>query len=120
VAIDLASRRPIAVLFTLSTFTRLADLARLHYPFLPAEWLLRHRFDSLAKIGRVGCPVLLIHGRRDQIAPYAMMDRLAAAARSPVTRLAIDGAGHNDLFAFGENRILETIRRFLEPLAPGD
>ena len=84
VAIDLALRRPVATLFTLSTFTRLADLARHHYPFLPAaEWLLQDWFDSLAKIGRVDCPVLFVHGRRDEIVPFAMMDRLAAAARRP-------------------------------------
>jgi uncharacterized protein len=120
VAIDLALRRPVATLFTLSTFTRLADLARHHYPFLPAaEWLLQDWFDSLAKIGRVDCPVLFVHGRRDEIVPFAMMDRLAAAARAPVTRLAVEGAGHLDLFAF-EDQILESIGRLLEPLTPGD
>jgi fermentation-respiration switch protein FrsA (DUF1100 family) len=118
VAIDLASSRPVAGLIAMSTFTSLLDMARLHYPFLPVRLLLRHRFESLAKIGRIGSPILLIHGNRDDLVPDAMMDTLAAAARTPVTRLAVEGAGHNDLFAHGEDQILEAIHRFLEPFAP--
>jgi fermentation-respiration switch protein FrsA (DUF1100 family) len=118
VAIDLASRRPVAGLIAMSTFTSLLDMARLHYPFLPARLLLRHRFESLAKIGRIGGPILLIHGRRDDLVPEAMMDKLASAAARPVTRLTIERAGHNDLFAHGEDQILGAIRRFLEPFAP--
>jgi hypothetical protein len=120
VAIDLAARRPVAGLIAMSTFTSMLEMSRLRFPFLPARFLLRHRFDSLSKIGRVGGPILLFHGRRDDLVPEAMMDKLAAAARTPVTRLTVDGAGHNDLFAFGEENILDTIRRFLVPLAPGD
>jgi fermentation-respiration switch protein FrsA (DUF1100 family) len=120
VAIDLAARRPVAGLITMSTFTSMLDMARRNFPFLPARLLLRHRFESLAKIGRVGCPILLIHGRRDDLVPIAMMDRLAGAARTPVTRLTVEGAGHNDLFAFGETDILDAIQRFLKPLDPRD
>jgi fermentation-respiration switch protein FrsA (DUF1100 family) len=118
VAIDLASRRPIAALFAMNTFTSMLDMAQLSFPFLPSRWLLRHRFDSLARIGRVRGRILLIHGTQDQLVPYAMTDRLAAAARSPVTRLEVEGAGHNDLFVHGEDTILSAIGRLLEPLAP--
>ena len=61
----------------------MADMSRRSFPFLPPSLLLRHRFDSLAKIGHVTCPILIGHGRRDDDRPLAMSDRLAAAADAP-------------------------------------
>ena len=83
VAIDLASRKPVAGLIAFCTFTSMAEMARRTSPLLPTSLLLRHRFDSLSKIGHVTCPILLGHGRRDQLVPSAMSERLAAAATGP-------------------------------------
>ncbi|MDR3632820.1 MAG: alpha/beta hydrolase [Isosphaeraceae bacterium] len=116
VAIDLAARRPVAGLVSFCTFTSLPDMARRDFPFLPARLLLRHRFDNASKIARVTCPILLGHGRRDELIPFAMSDRLAALARSPVTRLTIDDAGHNDFYDAGGQRVFEAVRRFVEGL----
>ena len=118
VAIDLASRRPVAGLAAFSTFTSMVEMARRNFPFLPNSLLLRHRFDSLAKIGRVSCPILLMHGRSDRLIPSAMSDRLAAAARTPVTKLTVEGADHNDFFLVGGAQVDEALVRFLESLPP--
>ena len=68
----------------------------------PVGWyVMRHvqrvigaRFDDIAPaatIARVGCPVLLVHGRADTTAPFDDALRLQAAA-APGTRLvAVDG-----------------------------
>src|SRR5262249_37238925 len=53
VATDLASRRPHRALVLVRAFTSAPDMAQHLYPFLPARWLTRSRFDSLARIG--GC-----------------------------------------------------------------
>ncbi|WP_435018105.1 alpha/beta hydrolase [Tundrisphaera sp. TA3] len=114
VALDLAARHRVAGVATFSAFTRMADMARRMFPILPASLLLRHRFDNLARIAEVGCPVLIGHGRRDQIIPYEMSDRLAAAARTPVARIAVDAADHNDFFWVGGDAVLDALRRFAE------
>ncbi len=81
VAIDLATRRPVAGLAVFSTFTSIRDAARAHVPFVvPVGLLVRNAFDSAGKIGRVTCPILIGHGKRDSIIPFSMMDRLIAAA----------------------------------------
>ena len=118
VAIDLASRRPVAGLAAFSTFTSMVAMARRNFPFLPSSLLLRHRFDNLAKIGRVSCPILLMHGGADRLIPSAMMDRLAASARTPVTKLTVKGADHNDFFLIGAAQVAESLDRFLESLPP--
>jgi uncharacterized protein len=116
VALDLASRHRVAGVATFCTFTRMADMARMVVPFLPSSLLLRHRFDNLSKIAQIDCPVLIGHGRRDSIIPFAMADRLAKAAKGPVTRVTIDEAGHNDFFQSGGERIRTALRRFIDEL----
>lgn len=94
VAIQLATERPVAALVAASTFTSLADMARLHYGFLAP--LARSRYASLEKIGRIAAPKLFIHGTRDEIVPFEMGRRLYDAASDPKQILAVE-RGHNDL-----------------------
>lgn len=112
VAVDLASRRPVAGLAAFSAFTSVADMARAFYPFLPVGWILQHRFENEAKIARVSCPVLIGHGRLDRVIPFAMSERLAAAAAGPVTRFEVE-TDHNDFFAAGSETVLGALGRFV-------
>jgi fermentation-respiration switch protein FrsA (DUF1100 family) len=115
VAVDLASRRPVAGLAMFSAFTSMADMAREVYPFIPgASLILRHRFESLSKIARVTCPVIVGHGTSDQMIPFSMGEQLAAAAKAPVTFLAVEGAEHADIFSVGETQIFPAVRRLVD------
>lgn len=114
VAIDLASRREVAGLIVFSAFTSGVDMARRIAPFLPASLLLRHRFDSIRKIPTIACPILIGHGRRDGIVPFDMGERLARAARAPVTTLWVDDADHNDFFAVAGRRVDRAMIRFID------
>jgi fermentation-respiration switch protein FrsA (DUF1100 family) len=118
VAVDLAARKPAAGLALFSPFTSMTDMAERSFPFLPVALLLRYRFPSAAKIGRVRCPVLIAHGTDDQLVPPEMADRLAAAAGGRVTSVRVQGAGHNDLFAAGGDRVLPALQSFLARVAP--
>jgi hypothetical protein len=120
VAVDLASRKLVAGLIMFCTFTSGVDMAHRIVPVLPASLLLRHRFDSLRKIPRVTCPILMGHGRDDRIVPFEMGQRLAAAAEAPVTTLWIDGADHNDFFDVVGRRVDEAIAHFIGSLRTGD
>lgn len=113
VAVELATRHRPQALVLESAFTSIADMAKLHYPFLPVGPLLRTRYDSLAKIGRVDAPVLMIHGDRDDIAPLEMGRRLFEAAGRPKAFREIEGAGHNDVHLVGGERYFAALREFL-------
>ncbi|MES1166402.1 MAG: hypothetical protein ABUL68_00225, partial [Pseudomonadota bacterium] len=100
-AIDLASRRKLAGVITVGGFTRLADAATSGLGWMPA-WLADSltadcRFDNLAKIKSVSCPILLVYGTGDTLVPPWMADRLAGAATAPVTKLAVPSS-HNSLW----------------------
>lgn len=113
VAIDLAARHAVAGLVAFSTFTRMSEMASRRYPFVPASLLLRHRFDSIDKIARVTCPILLGHGDSDGFVPADMCMTLAAAATAPVTAFMVAGAGHNDFYDVGSRQVLDELRTFL-------
>lgn len=116
VAIDLASERPVAGLATFCAFTSMEDMARRLYPAVPAGLLLRHRFASERKIARVTCPILIGHGTEDSAIPFDMAGRLERAAGGPVTRLNVEGAGHNDFFDSGGDQVGRALTRFLNGL----
>jgi fermentation-respiration switch protein FrsA (DUF1100 family) len=81
-----ASTREVGGLILLTAFTNISDMAALSFPWLPVRLMLRTRFDNLAKLSRVRAPVLVIHGRHDEIVPFAMGERL------------FESTGHNDVF----------------------
>ncbi len=57
------------------------------------------QFDNEAKIADVKCPVLVMHGERDEVIPFRHGQALFAAAKEPKRALWIPGAHHNDLGA---------------------
>ena len=64
-------------------------MARLHYPFVPAA-LVPDAYPTLERIARVRCPVLILHGDRDDIVPVGHGQALFAAA--PAAQAARDRA----------------------------
>ena len=57
---------------------------------------MRTRLDSAAKIGRFQGPLLQCHGDADTIVPFALGERLHAAAGEPKQLVVIRGGDHND------------------------
>jgi hypothetical protein len=128
VAVYLAARRRVAALVLEAPFTSVAAAARHHYRFVPAAALLvRDRFDSLSRIGRVTAPLLVLHGERDRIVPASHGRALLAAATAPKEGWFCPAGGHKDLIQFGAlDTALDFIERRVhsaarEPVAaPGD
>jgi len=108
VSIEVATRRRCGAVIAVSTFTRLADVARRHYGPLGA--LAGDRFDSLARLPRVPAPILVAHGDQDEIVPFELGERLFAAAAEPKRFFRIAGADHNE--ALGRPALLDAVARF--------
>jgi pimeloyl-ACP methyl ester carboxylesterase len=118
VAIDLASRHSMSGLVTFSAYTSKLDLARRQFPDMRPE-TLEHRFMSIEKIGGIHSPILLVHGRRDTLVPFAMSEELRQAARGkPLVYVPIDYAAHNDLFDIGAATIERQLQQFLVEAKP--
>lgn len=116
VAVEMATRhRPYALVLE-SSFTSVPEMARLTYPFLPVWPFLRTKYDSLAKMGKVEAPVLMLHGDRDDIVPLEIGRKLFLAAHEPREFFVIQGAGHNDTYLVGGGDYFRVLRRFVEDL----
>lgn len=114
VAIDLAARKRVGGLFAFSTFTSIQSMARGVMPLPLPGFLFAHKFDSLEKISRVTCPILLGHGRRDTLVPFRMCGQLARAVQAPLSLVVIDAAEHNDFFDVGGDQIDDAVRNLIE------
>jgi fermentation-respiration switch protein FrsA (DUF1100 family) len=115
-ACELASTREVGGMILLSTFTNIADMAAISFPWLPVRWLVRTRFDNLAKISRIRAPKLIIHSHADEIVPFSMATRLFSAAAEPKQSLWLEQAGHNDTFYMQGPRVTQAVRDFLSAL----
>jgi len=110
VAIDLAARRKVAALETISAFTSVPAVAHAAAPWLPVRLIVRSRFDNLAKIPAVTCPIFIAHGTKDNIVPPEMAGQLAAATKAKGSPYMVQGAGHNDVFDTGGDALWEAMR----------
>lgn len=111
-ALYLATERPVRAVVLESPFSSGRDMAREHYPLIPAA-LLRLRLDNLARAARLSAPLLVLHGTEDDIAPLWMGEAVARAGRAEAF-VPINGAGHNDTYDVGGARYRDTLHAFLQ------
>ncbi len=71
------------------------------------------KFDNIAKITRVHCPVLIIGGQADKIVGIRHGKALYEKANEPKQHLWIPGAGHNDLLWVAGDRYREALDEFV-------
>jgi fermentation-respiration switch protein FrsA (DUF1100 family) len=95
VALDLASRRPHRAVVLVSTFTSIPEMAQTLYPWLPARWLVRNRFDNLDKVAKCTRPIFIAHGTADRTVPFSQGERLYAATPEPKQFYVLEGYDHN-------------------------
>ena len=113
VALGLAQERPPAALVLRSPFTSLADVARVHYPWLPVRLLLAERYPSLDRVRDLAVPLLVAAGERDGIVPASHSRRLFEAAREPKRFALVPGADHNDHALLAGDHLLGEVLAFL-------
>ncbi|MDB5705737.1 MAG: hypothetical protein JWN66_2853 [Sphingomonas bacterium] len=97
VATEMASRHHLAGLVLISGFASLPRVAREHYPFVPAGLLVLDRYDNVAKLPSISCPILLLHGTSDTVAS-ADNSRALAKAQPGAQLYLVPGVGHELAF----------------------
>lgn len=98
VAVQLATEIRATYLILEAPFTSAAEIAKLSYPFLPVDYMMHDRYDSIAKIGQVKSSLLIVHGDEDPTIPIDSGKKLFDAANHPKEFCSIAGGGHSDLY----------------------
>ena len=116
VALALAADNGASALVLESAFTRMPDVAARHYPWLPVRWIMKNRYDNLARIQKYRGPLLQTHGTADSLIPIQMAKTLFESSPSPNKRwLDFNGLGHNDP---EPAKFYAQLTEFLEVAAP--
>ena len=110
-SVHLAAVRPVGGVILQSTFTS-AFVVVTKVPILPFD-----RFRNLARIDRIGCPLLVMHGRRDGVVPFSHGLKLYARAAEPKRALWLDGVGHNSFPGEHEPQYWAALAEFRDLLA---
>lgn len=118
VATELAHTHPASGLILISPLTSLDDRAAELLPLFPTRLILRHHFDNRKKIANLKIPILMFHGKNDQIVPAQMSEELrrAAVASPKVQRIVFD-TDHNDIFELSQDQIDAEMARFIDQIA---
>ena len=82
-AIELGTSNAFGGIILESPFTSIANAAKIYYPYLPVNILLKDRYDSIGKIKHITIPILIMHGKKDNIVPQKMGLELYEKANQP-------------------------------------
>lgn len=119
VAIDLAAQKKMAALIVENTFTSAYEMARHLYPYLPHQWMLTAKFDSLSKMKHIHVPKLFIHATQDPTVPYLLGQKLFEAAPQPKVFYAVPSANHGASYLDGKesyfSHLNDFLLKFIEP-----
>jgi fermentation-respiration switch protein FrsA (DUF1100 family) len=110
VATEIGMEIPVCAMVLQSPYTSMADLASYHYPWIMVKpW---DKYDSLQKIERINAPLLILHGKLDQVVPYSQGLRLFHQAKAPKEIVSFDHTDHHNLWS--QENYSEVIVRFID------
>ena len=100
VAVQLAGARGVDRLALVTPFDSIAAVAAGAMPLFPVKWMLRDRFDSIGRAGRLDMPTLVLMAENDRVIPPQHSRRLVEALREDrVFTAVIPGVDHNSIGA---------------------
>ena len=113
---ELAVFEPPLGLIVVSPFASVSDMSRLVFSYLPVGWLLRNKYNSLARIAKINRPLLILHGEQDETVPVSQANKLLNAANLPKHLQVMPGAKHNDIFEAGGQAYWGALEQFVSEL----
>lgn len=90
-------------------YTSVANRSQELYPFVPAFYLVRDRYESIKKIRGIRCPLLVVHGEADAVIPVHHGRTLLDTAEEPKRGVFYPDIGHTD---FDAKSLADELERF--------
>lgn len=94
VAVQLAAREKVGAVALEAPYASVAEVAAQRYWWVPVNYLIKDRYDSLARIAEIGVPLLIHHGDVDRAVPIASGRKLYDRAKAPKQFVELKGQGH--------------------------
>jgi len=111
VAVEVGKENNFNSIILESPFTSIENSAKIYYPYLPVKLLLKDRYDSINKIKMINTPILIMHGKKDDVIPFSMGKELFEKANSPKHSYFTTDDDHMMEF---NSSLLQKIKNFIE------
>lgn len=92
-----ASKEPCRDLVLECPFYDYTRLVRHYVPIYPVSWLLRYQFPVYDYVRHTTAPVLIFHGKKDEVIPYRNAVRLKSVLKTGDRFIPFLSGHHNDL-----------------------
>ena len=83
VATEIAQNKNFSGIILESPFTSMIDAGKDKYPYLPVKLLLKDKYESNKKLKNINSPILIMHGKVDNIVPFHMGKKMYDLANEP-------------------------------------
>ena len=111
VATYVASQRGVNKLILVSPYDSITNIAKIHFPYLPVNMILKHPFNSMEYAQNINMPVLILSAENDNIIPFENTKKLNENFTGNVTSVIIENTDHNTIQI--SNRYWSAIKSFL-------
>ena len=113
VATEIAQNKKFAGIILESPFTSMIDAGKDKYPYLPVKLLLKDKYESDKKIKNINSPILIMHGKVDNIVPFHMGKKMYELANEP--KYSYFSKYDDHMLEYNE-KLLKTLRNFISSL----
>ncbi len=111
VAVEIGKKNNFNSIILESPFTSMENAAKIYYSYLPVKLLLKDKYDSIKKIETIKIPILIMHGKKDDIVPFSMGKALFEKANNPKHSYFTSDDDHMMEF---NDQMLKNIKNFIE------
>ncbi len=102
VAVEMTLRHKVCGLILEAPYSSVKDVAQQQHPYLLPKLLLKYDFNNLKKASAIQSPLLIIHGRLDELIPVKQAEQVFASAKCQKQICMVPDGSHNNLSAFDE------------------
>jgi fermentation-respiration switch protein FrsA (DUF1100 family) len=108
-----ASRRNASAVVIENSFPSLKDLGNAMY--FPLGWFAGRAMNTVGWLNKANVRVLVLHGKHDQVIPFALGQRLFDELRTPKAMFVSEDAGHCEIPSRDAARYYDAVTSFIAP-----
>jgi alpha-beta hydrolase superfamily lysophospholipase len=97
------------------TFTSIADVvSSSQWGWMPVSLLITQRFEAVNKVGKIGSPLLVVHGGEDRLILPDLGRKLYEAAAEPKLFMLVEGGSHHDTNMVGQPQYKQALAQLFD------